>query len=87
MDFGAFATGTDADDLTGTLAAARIANGSLPYAKLANAAGALLLGADGAGPVVPIAIGPGLDLSGGVLSAKGPVYTCRAHYRRLTRWT
>lgn len=73
--FGYFATGTDAAQLSGILAAARIAAGSLPYSKLANAAGALLLGSDSAGPIVGLDVGPGLDLSAGILSAKGPVYT------------
>lgn len=78
VPFGYFATGTDAANLSGILNPARIAANSLPYNKLLNAPGPILLGASGAGPITSQAIGPGLDLSGGVLSAKGPVYTFAA---------
>lgn len=69
VPFGYFATGTDASHLTGTLDPARIADGSLPYAKLVNAVGAELLGADAAGPITAISIGAGLTLSGGTLAS------------------
>lgn len=62
--FGPFATGTDGADLT---------DGSTPYAKLVDLAGASLLGADAAGPVDVITIGRGLLLAAGVLSQQDPV--------------
>lgn len=67
--FSYFATGTDAANLTGTLNAARIADNSLAYAKLANAAGPELLGATAAGPVVAITVGRGLALAANILTA------------------
>lgn len=67
--FGFFATGTDASHLTGTLNAARIANGSLPYATLANAISAELLGASAAGPIGAITVGAGLVLATGSLAS------------------
>lgn len=77
--FGPFATGTNAADLTGTLAAARIADDSLPYAKLVNTVGAELLGADSAGPVGAIGVGRGLHLAAATLTANdGPAVAVSA---------
>jgi hypothetical protein len=63
VPFAYFATGTDASHLTGTLDPARIANNSLPYAKLLNAASPSLLGAGVAGAIGSVSIGTGLALS------------------------
>ena len=73
--FGYFAPGTDAAQLTGTLAAARIAAGSLPYAKLVNAAGAIVLGAGGAGAIVAITMGRNMEIVAGALVEQDPIET------------
>lgn len=52
----AVATSGSAADLTGTLAAARIADGSLGLAKLSNIATASLLGNNSGGPGVPLVL-------------------------------
>lgn len=62
--FGPFATGTDGADLTAD---------SVPYTKLADAVAAILLGADGAGPITAISIGRGLVLVADTLSQQDPI--------------
>lgn len=52
----AFATGTDAANLTGTVAAARIADASLPLSKLANLATSTILGRATVGSGAPEAL-------------------------------
>lgn len=71
--FGYFATGTDAANLTGTLAPARIADDSLPYAKLVDTASGALLGASSAGPVVGMTAGRGISLAGSAVTAQDPI--------------
>lgn len=51
-----FATGTDAANLTGTVAAARIADGSLALAKLANIANATIVGNNSGAAGAPLAL-------------------------------
>lgn len=64
--FGPFATGTDGADLT---------DGSTPYAKLVDAVGPILLGADGAGPIVALDIGDGLVVVAGALVDEATIVT------------
>jgi hypothetical protein len=55
---GYFATGTDAANLTGTVAAARIADGSLALTKLANIANLTILGNNSGASGPPLALTP-----------------------------
>lgn len=67
---------TDADNITsGTLPVARLAANSVPYAKLVNTAGAALLGATAAGPVVEITLGAGIVFVAGAIVDEATIVT------------
>ena len=77
-----FVTGTDAANLTGTLAAARVANNSLPLAKLVDFAAAGVLGATAAGAVAALTPSQLFDLvsntNGALLTRQGGTWGAAA---------